>query len=310
MANLTIEENSTTIPTVFCTNGLYGVDLHIFLSVLNICLSMTAFLWNVIILIALKKETSFHPPSKLLFRCLASTDLCVGLILQPIYVSYLMSSQHSYTCFYALILTSVASGFFCGVSLATLTAISVDRFLALILGMRYRQIVTLKRVWSFLILLWLASAVTAAMFKVNYYVTVGIICVAMFICLITSAFCYTKIYLILSRHRKTQVEQNISEGNCSKSERKTPLNIARYKKTVSAALWLQVTLMICYFPFCIVAALYAITGVSSPSRDFAWDLTLSLVMFNSSLNPILYFWKIREVRKAVMDTIGQFCCFG
>ena len=188
--------------------------------------------------------------------------------------------------------------------MATLTAISVDRFLALILGMRYRQIVTLKRVRSLLILLWFASAITAAMFKVNYYVTVGIMC------LITSAFCYTKIYLILSRHHKTQVEQNIPQEISSRAERKTPLNLARYKKIVSAALWLQVTLMICYFPFCIVAALYAITGVSSPSRDFAWDLTLSLVMFNSSLNPILYFWKIREVRKAVMDTIGQFCCFG
>ena len=147
------------------------------------------------------------------------------------------------------------------------------------------------------------------MFEVDYLLTVGIICIAMFICLITSAFCYTKIYLSLRLH-KTQIAQlNMHANSCRADGENPPLNLARYKKSVSAALWLQITLIVCYFPFCVVAALYAITGVISPSRDFAWEMTLSIIMLNSSLNPILYFWKIREVRKAVKDTIGQFYSF-
>lgn len=280
-----------------------------FLAGLNVCLALTAFLWNFVILIALEKENSFHPSSKLLFRCLASTDLCVGFILEPIYITYLMSSRHTNTCYYTTIVTSIACGIFCGVSLATLTAISVDRFLALKLGLRYRQIVTLKRARLFVIILLLTSSLTAAMFEVDYLLTIGIICIAMFMCLITSAFCYTKIYMTL-RHHKTQVEQFNTHGNSCRTDGETPpLNLTRYRKSVSAALWLQMTLIVCYFPFCIVAALYAITGVISPSRDFAWDITLSIIMLNSSLNPILYFWKIREVRKAVKDTIGQLCSF-
>lgn len=294
---------------VFCINGLYDANQHMFLAGLNVCLALTAFLWNFVILIALEKENSFHPSSKLLFRCLASADLCVGLILEPIYITYLMSSRHTNTCYYTTIVTSIACGNFCGVSLATLTAISVDRFLALKLGLRYRQIVTLKRARLFVIILLLTSSLTAAMFEVDYLLTVGIICIAMFMCLITSAFCYTKIYMTL-RHHKTQVEQFNTHGNSCRTDGETPpLNLTRYRKSVSAALWLQMTLIVCYFPFCVVAALYAMTGVISPSRDFAWDITLSIIMLNSSLNPILYFWKIREVRKAVKDTIGQLCSF-
>lgn len=307
MANTSVENITKT--RVFCINGLYDANQHMFLAGLNICLALTAFLWNIVILKALEKESSFHPPSKLLFRCLASTDLCVGLILEPIYITYLMSSRHTNTCYYTARVTSIASGIFCGVSLATLTAISVDRFLALILGLRYRQTVTLRRARLFVIILWPTSGVTAAMFEVDYLLTVGIICIAMFICLITSAFCYTKIYLSLRLH-KTQIAQlNMHANSCRTDGENPPLNLARYKKSVSAALWLQITLIVCYFPFCVVAALYAITGVISPSRDFAWEMTLSIIMLNSSLNPILYFWKIREVRKAVKDTIGQFCSF-
>ena len=183
MANLTVDGNHTsTTQALFCTNGLFGVQLHIFLSVLNICLCLTAFLWNVVILIALRKDCSFHPPSKLLFRCLASSDLCVGLILEPLCTAYLTSSRLSPICSYASILTSITSGFFCGVSLTTLTTISLDRLLALQLGLRYRRIVTLNRARFLVVFLWLSNGTTAVMFNFNYFITVGIMCIVLFLC--------------------------------------------------------------------------------------------------------------------------------
>ena len=54
--------------------------IAIFLSSLNILLSITATLGNAQILVALR---NVHPPTKLLLRCLAVTDLCVGLIHNP-----------------------------------------------------------------------------------------------------------------------------------------------------------------------------------------------------------------------------------
>ena len=59
----------------------------VFLSTLNIFLSITASLGggNALILVALHKETALHPPTKLLFQCLAITDLCIDVISEPLF---------------------------------------------------------------------------------------------------------------------------------------------------------------------------------------------------------------------------------
>ena len=86
------------------------------------------------------------------------------------------------------------------------------------------------------------------------------------------------------------------------------MNIARYKKTVSSVLWVQLTLVACYLPFGIAVAIFAITGLSTPSFDLAWDLSLSSVMLNSTLNPFLYCWKMKEVSKAAKDVLKKMYC--
>lgn len=82
-----------------------------------------------------------------------------------------------------------------------------------------------------------------------------------------------------------------------------PVNIARYRKTVSTALCVQLTMVICYLPYGIVVAMVR----HSPSLNIAVRLAITLVFLNSSLNPILYCWKIRGVKLAVKDIIKQLC---
>ena len=54
-------------------------------SAVEILLSITVFAGNSPILVALYKESSLHPPSKHLYCSLATTDLLVGLVAQPLY---------------------------------------------------------------------------------------------------------------------------------------------------------------------------------------------------------------------------------
>ena len=91
--NLTDDENQKPLRELWCSaEFIRGVDCElIFLSAVNIFLSITAFLGNSLILVALHKETSLHPPSKLLYRNLAITDLCVGITGQPLNVTYWIS---------------------------------------------------------------------------------------------------------------------------------------------------------------------------------------------------------------------------
>ena len=290
-----------------CTAAFFGEVKHelIFLLVVNISVSITAFLGNTLILIALKKESSLHPPSKLLYRNLAITDLCVGMIAEPVYVAYFMSvlSDKWDICFYANLLGFFTGVLFSAVSLFTLAVISVDRLLALLLGLRYRQVVTLKRTLMTLIVGWILSIVVILTYLWDPIVTSWCVKVALSVCLVTSFVCYVKIFLIL-RHNQIQVLDHFLQRQ---QNQPVPLNIARYRKAVSAALWVQMTLVVSYLPILITETLKAQRGMPL-SLYLARESARTLVLLNSSLNPLLYCWKIREVRQAVQDTIRELLC--
>ena len=118
--------------------GLQPQSIY-FSAAVYIILSITTFLGNFLILVALQKESSLNPPSKLLCRCLATTDLLVGLVAQPLHVTYWMSVVHEHwsLCHYAREAAYITGVALCGVSLLTMAVISVDRLLALLLGLRY-----------------------------------------------------------------------------------------------------------------------------------------------------------------------------
>ena len=137
-----------------------------FFSGLNIFLAFTAFLGNVLILFALRRVTSIHPPTKLLFQCLAVTDLCVGFIVQPLFCAYFMlhvREMNVNSLYYILKVGGGLTNILCGISVLTSTAINVDRLLALMLGMRYKHVVTFSRIRYVVISFWLTGALFVAL---------------------------------------------------------------------------------------------------------------------------------------------------
>ena len=270
---------------------------------LNTFFSITAILGNILILIALNKVTSICPPTKLLFRCLAVTDLCVGLTTQPLFTVTLLAGFNFN--FYVGLIRVISIQVPCGVSLLTSTAISVDRLLALSLGLRYRYVVTLRRVRALIISFWfLSGASIGCLFILEIYFFVY--AVVMLISLLISAISYAKIYFRL-RHQLLHVQGHVHQRQQLPPNGVVPtaLNVARYKKTVSIIAWVQLGLFACYSPFCITLISFHFEGSLEANIFFFF---LCLLFLNSSLNPILYCWKIREVKQAVKDIIRQLSC--
>ena len=283
--------------------------LAVLFAALNIFLSITASLGNALILIALRKVTSVHPPTKLYFKCLTVTDLFVGLITQPLFATHMLKAFTTikFNVFCNIRLVYLALTFIlCGLSIFTSTAISVDRLLALLLGLRYRQVVTLWRVRVFTVCLWLFS-IPLAIFN-RFLAGLGIQIPGVFIILslFISTFSYTKIFLAL-RQRQACAQDQIYQGQ-PKGEG-IPLMIARYKKTVSSIAWVQLALVVCYGPYIVSVITKKLKdGSTGMGASIFSDASVTLVFLNSTLNPILYCWKIPEVRKTVKDTVRQFCC--
>lgn len=123
-------------------------------------------------------------------------------------------------------------------------------------------------------------------------------CVWLLLLLSVSSCCYLKIYVSLRRQQFQVHGFQVNPG--------ASLNMERYKKTVASALWIYSTLLLCYLPYIITIAV-SILHSASPCDAIAWNISGILVFLNSSLNPILYCWKIRDVRHAVKETFRQ--CF-
>jgi len=121
-----------------------------------------------------------------------------------------------------------------------------------------------------------------------------------------AALCYFKIYVTLRRHRIEP--RDVAQQGKPNRGGMSPLNIKRYKKTVFTGLCVQLVFVACFLPYAIVVAFSHAKGYS-PSDNLAIRLTITLVLLNSTLNPIVYCWSIRGVRKAAKDTVKQwFSC--
>ena len=270
----------------FLAGGLQPQSIH-FSATVYIILSITIFLGNSLILVALHKESSLHPPSKLLYRCLATTDLLVGIFSQSMMATYFMSLANDNwgLCRYASDATFTTSYTFCGVSLLTMTAISVDRLLALLLGLRYRQTVTLKRTYIMLAAFWVLSSLTGLCCILNYRIALWLGHISISLFLLISITSYTKIFRALSHHQaevQHHVQQQLSQPNA--------FNMVKYRKAVYSALLVQFALAVCYIPYFIIETLISQSNTDSLHLVVFWRLTIGLVQFNSTLNPFLYCW--------------------
>ena len=83
--------------------------------------------------------------------------------------------------------------------------------------------------------------------------------------------------------------------------------LSKYKKTVLSTLWVHITLVVCNLPYAVVTTVKTIHS-NTPPLFIVEAFAATLVFLNSSLNPVLYCWKIKEVRQAVKQTTANFRC--
>ena len=310
MENETAEEIQKTAANLYCSLDEALVkevkQFLMFLAAFNIILSLVAFLGNTLILDALRKESSIRPPSKLFFRCLAATDICVGTLIGPLSVYYWISTANKRlsNCQAVVSVLFLTANILTIVSLLTVTAISVDRLLGLSLGQKFKHVVTLKRTYVVVTAFWIMSIGIAILPLYNFLVYSWCVYTIVTLCLATAIFTYTKIFCTL-RH-------NHNRAICV-IRHMTPLTLARYKKAVSSSLWVQATMVVCFLPHVIVGILgQVLQDRSKPANSLLFitkACTVTLVYINSSLNPILYCWRIKSIRNAAKARMKQiFCC--
>ena len=106
-------------------------------------------------------------------------------------------------------------------------------------------------------------------------------------CLITCALLYCKIYLAVRHHTNQihalQVQQDAQNGEMA--------NAARLRKSAVGTFYVYLVFLACYLPNNCVYIAVVISGTSTTLRVFASYAT-TLVFLNSSLNPLIYCWRM------------------
>ena len=120
-------------------------------------------------------------------------------------------------------------------------------------------------------------------------------------CILATTFIYCKIYVVLRRHKgqiralqPQEAQQAVQNGNV--------VNFASLRKSVVGLFYVYLVFLICYLPRCIILAARVIQGphiAVKQSTIYSW----TFVFLNSSLNPVIYCWKMRHIRHAIMDIL-------
>ena len=184
-------------------------------------------------------------------------------------------------------------------SLFGITALCAERFLAIHLHLRYQELVTCKRLAAVVVSIWVISAVISLIrvfnpkYIIHVYVSFVIIEAA---CIITATSLGLKLYLTLRRHinqiQVTQVAQN-DQGE----------SVQRKRKSAMASLYVYLVFIACYLPD--ICALIIIANNSEPTIDLQpfQFYTLTLSFLNSTLNPLIYCWKMKRIQHTIVGTL-------
>ena len=267
--------------------------------VFNSFLSYTTIILNIVTIHAIRKTALLPKPLRTLLLSLAASDVGVGLLVQPLYISTLVSrlNKKRIDCIsYKKLLAAI--NFFCISSLLNVVTISVDRFLAVHLHLRYQELVTHKRVIAAVISIWLFSAVICSdLFWAPLFIISQVIrLVIMIVCFILVVIVYWRICIVLKRHKNQiqdlqiqEAQQGVQNGDLS--------NFLKLSKSALGTFYVCIVFLPCYLPSNILLFLFLARPLSLIALHEAWHYITTLVF----LNPVIYSWKMGPIRRTRMD---------
>ena len=285
--SLNTSDRNNSGKNIFELNRYSGQELDYWtaVGVINVILSFTAVFGNSAILIAIWKTSSLHSVANILLANLAVSDLAVGLVCQPLLVVFLLTGKGIVG-----VLANIFVSIFCFTSFFTMLAIAVDRLLALQLHLRYKTVVTPFRATWVVISTWVFSGVFTIA-KVTNARAYDIASSALTLCMLLVNFvAYFKIYLIARRHQR-QIQHQQQEAN-----NESTFSVKRFRRSVLNSFLVYIFLLCCSMPHTIAMIMYLTGVITSPRLYIA---TGTVVCLNSSLNPLLFCWRDREIRTAV-----------
>ncbi|XP_073229616.1 melanocortin receptor 5-like [Porites lutea] len=275
---------------------------NIITCILNCLFSLITCLGNFLILFAIGKNRDLHSPSFILLGCLAASDLLVGLICQPLFVaSNIAELRKNYNAHCTLRMLLHFTGWMtAGVSLLILTAVLIDRLLALILHLRYNTIVTVPRVFLIILCFWIfAITLNVARFWMSkkwYFIAIAFFVLPFLVITLSTL----KIFQISRKHQSQINDQHVAVSHLQSNA----VNALKCRKSAVTVLYIYGLFVVAYLPWLLLTTAAFFIGYPRELK-IASNFARTAVFINSFLNPIVYCWRNREIRRAVKNILRR-----
>lgn len=293
--NLTMFSNRTS--QMSCRQEIldsksYHYDLNISIIVINTPFAIFAVLSNLLIVITIGKSQELRVPANILLGSLAVTDLLVGLITQPLFITWRLMLHYPSTICNSEVVHSLYECFLhlcAGGSFLSLAYLSTDRFLAVSKPLHYRANVTTSQAARNMVILWFAwIGIVVLRYsgideETNQTIT-SVIAGTLVIYLVAA-----QIALIVSVKRNS-IHDLLSEGNA------TVIASKREARIALTIVYIFLALLVFLLPAVVVQIVLGFTSSNKSKTEL--NLAISALLINSSVNPLIYFWRGRDLRKA------------
>ena len=266
-------------------------------AIINIVTAPFAVIVNALVVIAIFNCNRLRTPVNLFIACLALSDVFVGLMAQPGYITYrLMENQRrSVPCFVRIIYC--AAFYVCfGVSFMTLCVVSYERFVAVRLRLSYNTFYSSRRVLKYMLGIWTLNILLASLqwAKINRAAR-GTHLILWLILLLVSGATQIRILMIVRQNRRQlQVQLQVAENR----QRQREVKLAKSLCVIVGVYLLS------NFPVLFVTIYHQILRLDLQTYNhYSWTETLAFL--NSLSNPVICLWKNRQIRQKVKDFVKK-----
>lgn len=175
--------------------------------------------------------------------------------------------------------------------------------------MTRRSLVTVRRV-VIITAVMLLLPIPLAVYRVLSFttgtqiLTLDIYFVSIFLwCILVTSVAYFKVFRIIRRHQQ-QIQGNELSHNFGQSS----INFSKYKKSVYTILFILIVFYIGYLPMFITLTVNVSSKKRSTLNTQILNVTIVLTFLSSSLNPLLYVWRMKDVRNEVTHLVKRILC--
>ena len=160
---------------------------------------------------------------------------------------------------------------------------------------------TYQRVVTAVISVWVLSGLIPLIWpQIPIHIAYVLFAIVVVSCFVVSGVLNSKIYATVRRHahqiHSLQAQPTIQENAPNVT------NTRRLRKSALMTIHVYVLFLVYYLPnICVLGFISVYPSLAALKAVHQY--TLTVLLFNSSLNPLIYCWKLRGVRQTIMNTL-------